>query len=188
MTADKRDDILQATLRLISEQGFHGTPIAQIAQEANVGAGTIYRYFENKDVLIFELFVEIKRQFTQAMLAGFAEAEGTEGKFRQIWINTFNFCLQNPREMAFLEQYHNSPFQTPEIEALTQEYLLPVVDVFQAAIGRGEIKDIPFEMLTIFAYDVTVAHAKRHLTGQLVMDQANLEIAIQACWDAVKAE
>jgi predicted nucleic acid-binding protein len=33
-------------------------------------------------------------------------------------------------------------------------------------------------MLTIFAYDVTVAHAKRHLAGTLIMDEVNREIEL----------
>ena len=52
---DKRKDILDATLQLISDQGFHGTPMSQIAAEAGVGAGAIYRYFENKHLLLIYL-------------------------------------------------------------------------------------------------------------------------------------
>jgi len=183
---DKRSDILKASLSLISEHGFHGTPMSMIAQEADVGAGTIYRYFENKEALINELFLEIKGEISQAMLKDFNPEAGTEKIFRKIWRNTFDYCVQNPKKMVFLEQYHNSPFQTPEIEAATLQYLAPVISVFEAAIKAGDIKNIPFEMLAIFAYDVTVAHAKRHIVGSLVMDEANLEAAVQACWDAIK--
>jgi AcrR family transcriptional regulator len=48
----ERSDILQATLKPISEYGFHNTPMSKTTTEANVGAGTIYRYFENKKALI----------------------------------------------------------------------------------------------------------------------------------------
>jgi AcrR family transcriptional regulator len=184
---DKRSDILQATLELISEYGFHGTPMSKIAAQAGVGAGTIYRYFESKENLIAELFLEVKQDFSQAMLQGFDPGTSTEAIFRKIWRNTYNYCTQHPQGMAFLEQFHNSPFQTAETEAATLEYLKPMVDVFQAALEAGEIKRIPFEMLSIFVYDVVVAHAKRHLSGSLVMDEANLESALQACWDAVRS-
>ncbi|HEX9079899.1 MAG TPA: helix-turn-helix domain-containing protein, partial [Desulfuromonadaceae bacterium] len=39
---DKRKEILRATLELIAEQGFHGAPMAMIAEKAGVAAGTIY--------------------------------------------------------------------------------------------------------------------------------------------------
>jgi AcrR family transcriptional regulator len=48
----ERIDILQATLKPISEYGFHNTPMSKTTTEANVGAGTIYRYFEDKKALI----------------------------------------------------------------------------------------------------------------------------------------
>jgi AcrR family transcriptional regulator len=188
MTEDKRTDILTATLQLISELGFHGTPMSKIATAAGVGAGTIYRYFENKEALINELFLEVKREISQAMLVGFSKEVTTEELFRQVWRNTFQYCISHPNEMLFLEQYHNSPFLTPKTEAATLEYLAPLYTAFQTAIERGEIKTIPFEMVGIFAYDITVAHAKRHITGALVMDDVNLELAIQACWDAIKGE
>jgi AcrR family transcriptional regulator len=186
--SDKRTDILEATLTLISEHGFHGTPMSQVAAEAGVGAGTIYRYFENKEALINELFMEIKREFSQAMLSGSSPEENTEQIFRRVWLNTFNYCIQHPTKMAFLEQFHNSPFQTPETETTTLEFIAPLVAIFQSAMEAGEIKNIPFEMLTTFAYDITVAFAKRHITGSLMMDEAHLEMAVQACWDAVKSE
>ncbi len=53
---DKRTAILEATLELIAEQGFHNTPISQIAEKAEIGIGTIYRYFQDKDELIHKLF------------------------------------------------------------------------------------------------------------------------------------
>lgn len=185
--SDKRADILDASLKLISEHGFHGTPMSLIAEEAAVGAGTIYRYFESKEALIKELFLEVKGDISQAMLESFTPEAGTEEIFRKIWLNTFNYCVKNPQEMIFLEQYHNSPFQTPETEAITLEYLAPAVSVLQAAVKSGEIKDLPFEMMSAFVYDVTVAFAKRHISGVLVMDEINLDMAVQACWDAVKA-
>jgi hypothetical protein len=90
--------------------------------------------------------------------------------------------------MLFLEQYLNSPYQTPETEAATLEYMAPFLTVFQSAVERGEIKNLPFEMVNTFVHDVTVAHAKRHINGVLVMDDARLEMAVQACWDAIRAK
>jgi len=46
--SDKREEIMQAALELIAEHGFHGAPMAMIAEKAGVGAGTIYRYFRKQ--------------------------------------------------------------------------------------------------------------------------------------------
>jgi putative nucleotidyltransferase with HDIG domain len=62
---EKKDAILKATLNLILQYGFHGTPISKIAKEADVGVGTIYRYFENKEILITELFLDLKQSMAE---------------------------------------------------------------------------------------------------------------------------
>jgi AcrR family transcriptional regulator len=58
--SDKRAEIIRAALELIAEHGFHGAPMAMIAEKAGVAAGTIYRYFESKDILITELHRELE--------------------------------------------------------------------------------------------------------------------------------
>lgn len=45
---DRRDDILQASLHLFAERGFHGTSIRDIAREADLTEGLIYHYFSSK--------------------------------------------------------------------------------------------------------------------------------------------
>ena len=45
---DRREDILQASLHLFAEKGFHGTSMRDIAREAEITEGLIYHYFESK--------------------------------------------------------------------------------------------------------------------------------------------
>ena len=84
---DKRSAILKATLELVSERGFHGTPMSMIAGEAGVGAGTIYRYFESKEDLITQLYLEIKREKGEAFLVGYSEELSLRERFRTLWLN-----------------------------------------------------------------------------------------------------
>ena len=66
-SSDKRDEIMKAAMELIAEHGFRA-PIAEIAEKAGVGAGTIYRYFESKDELITELHRELEKKIMVKML------------------------------------------------------------------------------------------------------------------------
>ncbi|MGH2819904.1 MAG: TetR/AcrR family transcriptional regulator, partial [Actinomycetota bacterium] len=45
---DRREDILQASLHLFAEKGFHGTSMRDIARAANITEGLIYHYFASK--------------------------------------------------------------------------------------------------------------------------------------------
>lgn len=48
----QRERILEAARLCFVKRGFHGASIADIAAEAGMSAGLMYRYFENKNALI----------------------------------------------------------------------------------------------------------------------------------------
>lgn len=50
---DKRLAIMQAAERLFTSRRFHEVTTDDVAREAKVGKGTIYRYFQDKDDLFF---------------------------------------------------------------------------------------------------------------------------------------
>ncbi len=55
---DKRRQILDAAVRVFARQGFHSTRVSDIADEAGVAYGLVYHYFNSKDEVLNELFVE----------------------------------------------------------------------------------------------------------------------------------
>jgi len=52
---DRHDDILHAAEKLFSQRRFHEVTLDEVAKAAQVGKGTIYRYFADKDDLFFQL-------------------------------------------------------------------------------------------------------------------------------------
>jgi len=52
---DKRKQIMQAAETLCTSRRFHEITLDDVAHEAGVGKGTIYRYFENKEDLFFQM-------------------------------------------------------------------------------------------------------------------------------------
>jgi TetR/AcrR family transcriptional regulator, mexJK operon transcriptional repressor len=63
----KRALILQAAVKLFSENGFAETPISAVAKEAGVSFGSVFTYFETKETLfqsaILEPLEDIKPYF-----------------------------------------------------------------------------------------------------------------------------
>jgi AcrR family transcriptional regulator len=56
--ADKRRQILDAAVRVFARQGFHACRVSDVADEAGVAYGLVYHYFNSKDEVLNELFVE----------------------------------------------------------------------------------------------------------------------------------
>jgi len=63
----KRRDIALSCRDLLQENGIENLTIAQIAQTAGVGKGTIYEYFENKEDIVFEIITTLIHENVQRL-------------------------------------------------------------------------------------------------------------------------
>ena len=64
-SSNSKDRILEAALKLFSEQGFNGTSVKEIAQEADVSKALIYYNFESKEAILLDLLKSFKEEFIQ---------------------------------------------------------------------------------------------------------------------------
>jgi AcrR family transcriptional regulator len=185
-TDDKQTAILKATLELISENGFHGTPMSLVAQEAGVGVGTIYRYFSGKEELINALYLHVKTHLTQALLAGYDESLPIRTRFNKIWFNLAHYYLDHPKELRFLEQYAKSPYINKSTKIEGDQIWQPLLAFIRYAQEQQVVKNIPFEILLSMVHGPIVSLVMFHLTEDFVLDDATLSMAADAAWDAVK--
>lgn len=51
----RREEILRAAVKLFAERGYARTTTREIAQEAGIAEGTIYKYFTSKQELLFAI-------------------------------------------------------------------------------------------------------------------------------------
>ena len=66
-TEAKERAILDAAAKVFAMKPFHGVLIDEIASDAGIGKGTIYRYFETKDELYFATTLHILDQLAEAL-------------------------------------------------------------------------------------------------------------------------
>lgn len=185
--SDKEAAILAATLRLVSQHGFHGTSMAMIASAAGVSAGIIYHYFDNKDALLAALYRETKRRMGRALLAGYHDDAPLRARFERILLNIIDHYIAHPDETAYMEQFASSPYCTEILESEAMEGFAPVAQLIDYAMQEGILKPVPVEMVFAFTSDVAMALAKKHIAGTLDLNPERRERAAQMCWDALKA-
>jgi len=183
---DKRRAILDATLRLISEYGFHGTAMSKIAKEAGVSAGIIYHYFESKDDLMDEVYRDVKRHFGQTLSAEFDASQPITMQVRQILGIMLRYYMARPLESAFVEQYMRSPYFKEEIEVEMVQYYMPMVICLKSAQSEQVIKPLPDAVILAFTLDVATSLAQRQAAGSLTLDDALVEQVIEASWQAIR--
>lgn len=183
---DKREAILMAALRLITENGFHATPMSLIAKEAGVAAGTIYHYFDSKEALIVQLYTTLKQRMGQAMLADTGHQANIRTQFFRIWTNLYHHFVRHPTEFRFLEQYANSPFIRKEVREQNSQYYQPAIDFLAEGIAAGVLRPMPVPLMVAIVYGNITAVAKLALNCELAMSEELLQTAAQATWDSVR--
>ncbi|MFD1850110.1 TetR/AcrR family transcriptional regulator [Oceanobacillus bengalensis] len=64
----KYHQIIEAAVRVIAENGYHGSQVSKIAKAAGVADGTIYLYFKNKEDILVTVFKEKMGQFIKKIV------------------------------------------------------------------------------------------------------------------------
>jgi AcrR family transcriptional regulator len=186
---DKRDEIVRAALELIAANGFHGAPMAMIAERANVAAGTIYRYFENKDVLITELYRELEGKIKELILEGYSTERPIRERFLHLNRGLFRYFIAFPLHFRYVEQFHNSPYGV----ACRRDKILGESDkqdvfkeLFEDGLAQQVMKDLPIIILFSLAFGPLLAVIRDHILGFIDLNDTLIERTIEACWDGVK--
>ena len=184
---DKLERILQAATSLFAEKGFHGTTVPDVANSAAVGAGTIYRYFDNKEDLVNGVFVRCKTRLKMSLEAGMENADvlGLEARFSLAWANLCRFAQDNPEEFCFLEMQEHSKYLSHESKRLEREVLAPLRLFAHKGKREGMIRQMPAMALIAMVWGAFVGLFKANALGYTRLDQAVLDEAGRVCWQII---
>ncbi len=186
MITDKSILIMEVALRLISENGFHGTPMSLIAKEADIGVGTIYRYFDSKEALINSLYRYCKQSSGQAMQVALDDSLSMPAQFRNVWINLAHYYIAHPTVFKFTEQYAHSPFITADTKISIADQYAPLRTFLATAQSQDIIKPLPYNTIFSLCYGTFFFIARRHIYEQVEATEELLAQAADACWDGLK--
>ncbi|MFV1991150.1 MAG: TetR/AcrR family transcriptional regulator [Acidimicrobiales bacterium] len=117
----KRDAILQSALELFEEYSYGRTPVPLVAKRAGVAAGTIYRYFPDKESLVNELYQHWKRQFAESIFEGLNAEGDPETVFRNCWARLCGFAVDHTDAFTFLETHHHASYLNDQSREITRD-------------------------------------------------------------------
>lgn len=163
--------------------------MAMISKQANVAAGTIYCYFESKDVLINELYKDLEQRMYPFILDGYLPEKPIRARFIQLGTNLLRYFISNPLDFRFIEQYHNSPYGL----AHRRDKLLNgknggdvFCDLFEDGLAQQILKELPLVILFGLAFGPIISIVRDHIFGFVIIDDDLITLIIEACWDAIK--
>jgi AcrR family transcriptional regulator len=181
---EKKRLILESTMALIRERGFHGTTMSLVADHAGVAAGTIYHYFRGKDELIRALYTYNSDRIRQITTEAIASADTRKERFLNTWYRLYEFYIGNEAVLPFFEQYLNSPYHS---ERPLGQFRNPLFRLLQDGIAAGEIRAIKPELLLMLVFGGVSAAAKLKLSGKVRITATDLGEVAEAVWTGISS-
>ncbi|HHV11134.1 MAG TPA: TetR/AcrR family transcriptional regulator [Clostridiales bacterium] len=110
----KRDDekeksIKEAVIKLILEEGFHGTSISKIAKAAGVSPATVYIYFENKEIMLQDIYNEYAEEIFDYLIDSIDREMQGQQMIEMLITSYYNYICGNREIFNFVEQFSHCP-------------------------------------------------------------------------------
>src|SRR5215469_2340210 len=155
-----RQRIMRVAASEFARLGFDQANINTIAEQAGIGKGTIYLYFENKR----QLFLEMLRSIAQTQLAAVRTALATEGTVQQRIERLF-------RVFVHLSEEHSDSFNVymsalygvnrafkDEATKLLRDYLAVIALMLEEGKARGELQYDSVEVTALLVLSLTESY------------------------------
>ena len=187
MAKNKRDDIMEAALILFAERGYDGTTVPMIAEKAKVGAGTIYRYFENKESLVNSLFQTYIGKFSDMLKSSLDEhSNDFRQQFHLLFQQMVQFAEQNEHALPFIDSHSAGHYLDEKSVQMFEEFL----DFLRAFALNGTKQGLlcslqPTAIISI-VYGAFAHLYKMIRLGVIEGKPELLDQVEECCWNAIR--
>jgi AcrR family transcriptional regulator len=106
---EKEKSIKEAVIKLILQEGFHGTSISKIAKMAGVSPATVYIYFENKEIMLQDIYSEYSEEIFDYLLDRVNRGMGGSQLIEILVRSYYDYIRENREIFSFVEQFSNCP-------------------------------------------------------------------------------
>jgi AcrR family transcriptional regulator len=105
------DKILAAAARLFASHRFHEARMEDVAALAEVGKGTLYRYFKDKEELYLALLARAAEDFQAHLRAALAQADSPRAKLVAVVRSVLDYFDEHPHVLDLIQ--HAEAMQKP---------------------------------------------------------------------------
>ena len=106
---EKEKSIKEAVVKLILELGFHGTSISKIAKEAGVSPATVYIYYENKEIMLQDIYHEYSEEIFDCILSKlYKDMDGNE-LIEVLARGYYTYIKEHGEIFHFVDQFSSCP-------------------------------------------------------------------------------
>lgn len=143
-TLPMRDRILDATADMLVQHGIQA-PMSRIAAHAGVAAGSLYNYFESKDVLIRAVYEHLAGIVEERLLVDLEPGMSPQVRLSSYIDDYIEFIWSDPKHAILFEYLSNVPLVAPEEMirsfARSSEYIADILQELRVVgwLAEGDI-------------------------------------------------
>jgi len=142
----KRKDITKLCYDLIIKEGFCNITVSQIAKNAKMAKGSIYKYFDSKEDILFALIKSIQNDYDNEIKKEIEKADNVKDKILAL----FTLCIKddeiNKSRRKIYKEFSSvclskSFSKMVEFqEEIKKRYIFWLRDILKEGVRMGEIK------------------------------------------------
>ena len=153
----RRAEILDKAIQLFAARCYAGTDTQLLADELQVGKGTLYRYFANKEELFLAAADHVLVKLRDRIDSAIAVTADPLEKMRAGILAFLSFFSENPDyvELLIQERALFKDRETPTFFRYRERNLQRWRELYRSMMAEGRLREMPPERITDVLSDLT---------------------------------
>ncbi|MGN7469535.1 TetR/AcrR family transcriptional regulator [Brevibacillus sp. SAFN-007a] len=149
---EKQRNILRASVKLFAEKGFHASSTSEIAKEAGVAEGTIFRHYKSKKDILLAVVAPVLVKFAAPFILKDVREifkEQAQKPFAEIvtelYRNRLNLVVANEKHIRILlqEAFFHDEIREALIATVFEDAKVMAQKLIEAKVDAGELRPLP---------------------------------------------
>lgn len=184
-SGNKEQDIRVATVAEVAAVGSTSVSVNKIAKRAGISVGTIYRFYETKDDLLFAVYLAVKTDIHNAIMGATNAQQKTKDKIRAMWFGLVEYAIKSPQDFLFVEmlapEARVNSRDTRALDDMRNEILQQIED----GITSGTLVKAGTRSIELMLAAPAISLAKRASLMGVVPDEDQLNEVFSLVWASI---
>ncbi|MDH0745329.1 TetR/AcrR family transcriptional regulator [Pseudomonas sp. GD03842] len=180
---DKRTALVKSAVRVFAEQGL-GAPTSRIAKGAGVSEGTLFNYFETKDDLLNQVYLDVKAQLRDAMIPGYPKDQDLKRRLHHAWHTYVNWGVAHPLERKAMALLMMCDRLTEASRRSGSEAFGDIQRHMQEGTTRGVLRDQPTAFIAAIMRSLAET-TMDFMTNEPEHAERYCDAGFEAYWNAI---
>jgi len=139
---ERQDGILDAAAEVFARKGYENTSIAELARAAEISDGLVYRYFDGKRDVLFQVLARFYRRNLEKLDTAIAREIGFAARLRALVFTHLEVQLNEPGlcRLFISEVRHAGDYPGSDIQELNRQYTEVFLRLLAEGRGDGEVR------------------------------------------------